>query len=68
MARTIGNVKICRSGIVFKTITIVIAIVSHPEFLLFKFECLIGVGKAITPRKHETIKRHPNVDTQTSCE
>ena len=55
-ARTIGNVNICRSGIVLKTITIVIAIVSNPEFLLFKVECLIGFGNAITPRNHEVFK------------
>ena len=56
MARTIGNVNIWRSGIVLKTIIIVFVIVSHPEFLLFKVECVIGFGKAITPRNHEIFK------------
>ena len=48
--------SICRSGIVVKTITIVIAIVSNPESLLFKIECLIGFGKAITLRNREVFK------------
>ena len=56
IARTIGNVNICCSGIVLKTITIIVAIVSNPEFLLFKVECLIGFGQAITPRNHEIFK------------
>ena len=56
MARTIGNVNICRSGIVLKTITIVIAIVSNPQFLLFKVECIIGFGNAIFPKNHEIFK------------
>ena len=56
MARTIGNVDICRSGIVFTAITIVITIVFRPEFLLFKVECLIGFGKAIIPGNHEIFK------------
>ena len=34
----------------------VIAIVSNPETLLFKVECFIGFGKAITLRKHEIFK------------
>ena len=50
------NVNICRFGMVLKTIAIVIAIVSHPQFLLSKVECLIGVGKTITPRNHEIFK------------
>ena len=41
------------NGILLKTIAIVIAIVSHPEFLLFKVEGLIDFGKAITPENHE---------------
>ena len=53
MARTIVYIDIWRSGIVRKTIAIVIAIiVFHPEFLLFKSYCLIGLEKAITPRNH----------------
>ena len=52
----VENVHICRSGIVIETITFVIAIVSNPEFLLFKVECLIGFGNAITPRNHKTFK------------
>ena len=52
MARTIGYIDIWRSGIVLTTITIVIAIVSRPEFLLSMFYCLIGLEKAITPRNH----------------
>ena len=56
MARTIRNIDIWRSGIVFTTITIVITIFCHPEFLLFKVKCLIGFGKAITPRNHEIFK------------
>ena len=56
MARTIGNVNIWRSAIVLTTVTIVITIVSRPEFLLFKVECLVGFGKAITPRNHEIFK------------
>ena len=52
MATTIGYIDIWRSGIVRTTITIVIATVSHPEFLLFKSYCLIGLEKAIAPRDH----------------
>ena len=56
MARTIGHVNIWRSGIVLTTITIVITIFCHPEFLLFKVKCLIGFGKAIAPRDHGICK------------
>ena len=49
MARTIENADIWRFGIVLTTITIVITIVSRPEFLLFKVQCLISFGEAITP-------------------
>ena len=57
MARTIGNINIWHSGIVLTIIIIVITIVSCPEFLLFKAECLIGFSRAITPRNHEIFKQ-----------
>ena len=55
MARTVGNVDIWPSGIVLTTITIVITIFSRLKFLLLKLkvQCLIGFGKAITPRNLE---------------
>ena len=52
MARTIGYIDIWRPGIVLTTITVVTAIVSRPEFLLFKSYCLIGLEKAMTTRNH----------------
>ena len=56
MARAIGNVNIWHSWIVLTIITIVITIVSRPEFRFFKGYCLTGFGKAITPRNHEIFK------------
>ena len=69
MARTIGNVNICRSGIVLETITIVMTIVSNPEFLLFEGLVPHRFWKGHNSR--ETMRyssRHPNLDTQTSGE
>ena len=56
MARTIGNAgteRFGNFGIVLTTITIVITIVSHPEFLLFKVCCHIAFGEAITSGNHD---------------
>ena len=45
MARTIRNIDIWRSEAVLITITIVITIVSRPEFLLFKVYASSVLGR-----------------------
>ena len=56
MERTIGNEGIWRFKIVLTTITIVVTIVSGPEFLLFGVWCLVAFGEAITYGNHEIFK------------
>ena len=55
-AQAIGNAAIYRLAIILTTITIVIAIVSRPEFLFFKVWCRNAFGEAITSEHHEIFK------------
>ena len=68
MAWIIESADFWRFGVVLTTITVANTIVSRPQFLLLKVQCLISCGEAITPGIIRRLNRHPNLDTKTSGE